>query len=106
MVRKVVVILSVLAGVAVLLGSAPASANGPTPTPGAPGIGDPYFPLDGNGGYDIGEYVLDVTYTPATNLLTGVAEIRALATQALSSFNLDLAGFEVRSVTVDGADAT
>ena len=22
-------------------------------TPGAPGVGDPYFPLDGNGGYDV-----------------------------------------------------
>ena len=25
----------------------------PTPTPGAAGVGDPYFPLDGNGGYDV-----------------------------------------------------
>ena len=24
--------------------------------PGAPGIGDPYFPLDGNGGYDVAHY--------------------------------------------------
>ena len=21
--------------------------------PGAPGVGDPYFPMDGNGGYDV-----------------------------------------------------
>ena len=36
----------------------------PTGTPGAPGIGDPYFPLDGNGGYDVRHYDLDVTYDP------------------------------------------
>ena len=26
--------------------------------PGAPGIGDPYYPLDGNGGYDVAHYDL------------------------------------------------
>lgn len=31
-----------------------ASAAPPVkPTPGAAGIGDPYFPDDGNGGYDV-----------------------------------------------------
>ena len=44
---------------------------GPTGTPGAPGIGDPYFPLDGNGGYDVRHYDLDVTYDPASDVLTG-----------------------------------
>ncbi|MCU1519161.1 MAG: metallopeptidase, partial [Pseudarthrobacter sp.] len=28
--------------------------------PGAPGLGDPYFPLDGNGGYDVDHYELDL----------------------------------------------
>ena len=37
--------------------------------PGAPGIGDPYFPLDGNGGYDVGHYSLDVSYDPPTDHL-------------------------------------
>ena len=45
--------------------------------PGAPGIGDPYFPLDGNGGYDVRHYDLDLTYDPDTDLLTGVATITA-----------------------------
>jgi aminopeptidase N len=76
------------------------------PAPGAPGIGDPYFPLDGNGGYDVARYLLDVTYAPDTDLLTGVAEVRARATQDLSAFNLDLSGLEVRSITVDGGPAT
>jgi aminopeptidase N len=74
-------------------------------SPGAPGIGDPYFPLDGNGGYDVSHYDLDVRYEPATDVLTGVATIKAHALQDLSSFDLDFVGLTVRSVTVDGKPA-
>jgi aminopeptidase N len=77
----------------------------PAGTPGAPGIGDPYFPLDGNGGYDVLHYDLDVQYDPSTDVLTGVATIDARAGQDLSSFNLDLQGLKVRSVTVDQREA-
>jgi hypothetical protein len=73
--------------------------------PGAPGIGDPYFPLDGNGGYDVKHYDLALRYDPATDVLGGVASIRILATQNLSSFDLDLVGLDVRSVTVGGRAA-
>jgi aminopeptidase N len=107
--RRLLVLATV--GVLVLPGCAGA-ASGPVPvaapveaTPGAPGIGDPYFPLDGNGGYDVDRYDLDVTYAPDTDVLTGVATVGARATQGLSAFNLDLSGLEVRSVTVDGVDA-
>ena len=75
-------------------------------SPGAPGVGDPYFPLDGNGGYDTRHYLLDVAYDPETDVLDGTAVITARATQNLSSFNLDLVGLEVRDVTVNGRDAT
>ncbi|MFC7592657.1 hypothetical protein ACFQYP_59770 [Nonomuraea antimicrobica] len=68
---------------------------------GAPGIGDPDFPRDGNGGYDVSHYDLAVDYTPSSRRLDGVATIRAAATQELSSFNLDLSGLDVREVTVD-----
>ena len=64
----------------------------PRSRPGAPGIGDPYFPLDGNGGYDVQHYLLDLRYEPATDLLAGRATIRARATQNLSRFNLDFVG--------------
>jgi Peptidase family M1 domain/Peptidase M1 N-terminal domain len=74
--------------------------------PGAPGAGDPYFPLDGNGGYDVQHYRLEVTYDPATDVLTGKATITARATQDLSSFNLDFEGLTVRSITVDSRAAT
>jgi len=75
-------------------------------SPGAPGIGDPYFPLDGNGGYDVQHYLLDVRYHPETDFLRGVATIKARATQNLSAFNLDFDGLTVRSVRVDGHNAS
>jgi Peptidase family M1 domain/Peptidase M1 N-terminal domain len=70
--------------------------------PGAPGVGDEYFPLDGNGGYDVKHYDLELAYDPPTDTLTGVARIEARATQNLSSFNLDFEGLTVRSVRVNG----
>ncbi len=73
---------------------------------GAPGIGDPYYPELGNGGYDVERYVLDLDWEPATRTLEGVATIEATTTQDLAAFNLDLSGLEVRSVLVDGAVST
>ena len=58
--------------------------------PGAAGIGDPYFPLEGNGGFDVRHYDLAFSYDPATDRLDAVNRIRAVATQALSHFDLDL----------------
>ncbi|AGZ41927.1 peptidase M1 membrane alanine aminopeptidase [Actinoplanes friuliensis DSM 7358] len=89
----------------VLAGAAPAGAQAPPFRPGAAGIGDPYFPLAGNGGYDVRHYGLDITYTPATDVLAGVATISARATQDLSAFNLDFDGLTLRSLTVDGRPA-
>ena len=74
-------------------------------SPGADGVGDPYFPNYGNGGYDVQHYDLAIRYEPKTDHLWGVATIEARATQGLSSFNLDLVGLTVRSVTVNGAGA-
>ena len=57
--------------------------------------------MDGNGGYDVRSYHLELKYDPATDLLEGRAKIRAKATQNLSSLNLDLVGLTVHSVTVN-----
>src|SRR4051812_23631580 len=84
----------------------PASAAPTAGTPGAPGIGDPYFPLDGNGGYDVCTYALDLRYDPATDVLTSTATITAVATQNLSRFDLDFQGLQIRRLTVDGSAAT
>jgi aminopeptidase N len=72
---------------------------------GAPGVGDDYYPLYGNGGYDVKHYLLKVSYYPATDHLVGVATISALATQNLCRFNLDFQGLTVRSITVNGKRA-
>jgi len=73
--------------------------------PGASGVGDPYFPLEGNGGYDAQHYDLELSYDPASDRLDGVATITAKATQDLSSFDLDLQQLDVSAVTVDNQPA-
>jgi len=72
---------------------------------GAAGVGDPYFPDLGNGGYDVEHYDLELTWQADAGRLSGRASVEATATQDLSRFNLDLVGLEVSSVQVDGADA-
>ncbi len=93
-----------LAGGTVGLGTA-AMAGDPF-TPGAVGIGDPYVPEEGNGGYQVRSYDLDLRFDPATDRLVGVATIEATSTQALSAFNFDLYGLNVKAVLVDGVHAT
>ncbi|MFB7916881.1 M1 family metallopeptidase [Streptomyces sp. NPDC056061] len=85
-----------------LLLAIPASAA--EGTVGAPGIGDPYYPASGNGGYDVSHYDLRLKYQPATDLLEGTATILATTTQALSRFNLDF-GLDVSEVRVNGKKA-
>ena len=97
----VVVLVAALSAPQALLASA---RERPDFRPGAPGVGDPYYPLYGNGGYDVRHYDLSVSYDPATDVLVGRAVILARATQDLSQFNLDLQGLTVRSVTVDGTE--
>ena len=86
-----------------LLTGLPSIAGARSFGPGASGIGDGYFPLDGNGGYDVAHYDLSISYDPKTDALRGVALIDAAATKNLSTFNLDLDGLHVRAVRVDGA---
>ncbi|MFD7921646.1 M1 family metallopeptidase [Streptomyces sp. NPDC059740] len=82
-----------------LLLAAPAFAA--TPEPGAPGMGDPYYPDYGNGGYDVSHYDLRLAYQPKTDQLDGTATLTATTTQDLSRFDLDFA-LDVSSVLVDG----
>ena len=72
---------------------------------GADGAGDPYYPTDGNGGYDVTAYHVSISYDPAAKQLDGDTTITAKATDDLSVFNLDLIGFKIASVEVDGAKA-
>jgi aminopeptidase N len=76
--------------------SAPGSAASPSfpaspwPVIGSDGIGDPYFPRAGNGGYDVTAYDIQVRYDPAVDRLEGHTTITARAVESLSRFNLDL----------------
>jgi len=75
-------------------------------SPGSAGLGDPMFPLAGNGGYDVAHYSLALDYTPSGNQLSGNVVITARATQNLSRFDLDLRGFSISQLLVNGAAAT
>lgn len=68
---------------------------------GADGIGDPYFPQMGNGGYDALHYTLEVDVDMARNVIEALAIIDLRTTQNLMRFNLDLNGFDVAQVLVN-----
>ena len=108
MARAARVVLVVVVCLLILPGSALAADPKAHPhfRPGAAGAGDPYFPLDGNGGYDVQHYDLAIRYAPTSGHLDGVATITARATQDLSRFDLDLDGLTVRSIAIDGHAAT
>ncbi|MFL6168782.1 MAG: M1 family metallopeptidase [Ornithinibacter sp.] len=95
---------AVIAAATLMAVSLPASAA--DDTIGSAGVGDPFFPLAGNGGIDVVDYDLDLAYDPAATRLTGTATLTVRATSDLSRFDLDLRGFELGTVTVDGARAT
>jgi aminopeptidase N len=90
---------------AALVLAASAAPAGAASTIGAPGVGDPLFPLAGNGGLDVTDYSLDLAYDPAARRLAGTATLHITATQDLTRFDLDLRGFQLGAVTVAGAPA-
>jgi aminopeptidase N len=73
---------------------------------GAAGIGDPYFPELGNGGYDAQHYTIDLDWDAKTNRIDATVTMQAQATQDLSQFDLDFEGFTITKLTVDDATAT
>ena len=77
-----------------------------SPTAGADGIGDDYFPTLGNGGYDVTHYDLEIRVDPAIGSFDATTTLEATATQPLAAFNLDLHGFDVTSVLVNGESGT
>lgn len=94
--------LGLLLAVSVL--GAPPALAAQRPTHGSAGIGDPYFPLDGNGGIDVQHYDVRVDHQLGSGELSGRTALDVRATQELTRFNLDLL-LDVRSVRVDGRKA-
>ena len=96
-----------IAVVFVLLALAPATdaAARPPGATGSSGLGDRFFPLAGNGGYDVGHYDLELAFDPASGELRGEAALDAVATQRLDQFDVDLRGFTVDRLSVNGRAA-
>jgi aminopeptidase N len=72
---------------------------------GSDGWGDPYYPTQGNGGYQVDAYDIAFSYDPDSGEFSGTATITGSVTSAdrLGRFDLDLQpGMDVSRVTVDG----
>lgn len=98
-------------GALTIVPAAAAVAQDATPvaacTTGSSGIGDAYFPLMGNSGYDALHYDLDLDLdVPNAAINAGRVTIEALALVDLCGYNLDFRGLEIDSITVDGEPAT
>ncbi len=63
---------------------------------------DPYFPGLGNGGYDVDRYTIAVRHDPRTDGFEGRTDIDLTVTESLDALSVDLIGFEVTDVRVDG----
>ncbi|MGK8521673.1 M1 family metallopeptidase [Nocardia asteroides] len=67
---------------------------------------DEYLPQNGNRGYRVSRYELELAYRVAANRLTGRAAITAVTTEARPRFALDLAqALSVAKVSVNGLKA-
>ncbi|MGV9411579.1 M1 family metallopeptidase [Nocardia sp. NPDC003693] len=65
---------------------------------------DDYLPQNGNRGYRVSRYELDLTYKVASNRLAGRAEITAVTTREQDRFALDLSqSLSVSKVLITGA---
>jgi aminopeptidase N len=70
---------------------------------GAPPVIDPYLPANGNFGYRVSRYELDLEYKVTINRLAGSATITAVTLAALRTFTLDLSdALTVTKVSVNG----
>jgi hypothetical protein len=72
---------------------------------GHPGVGDGYYPLDGNGGYDVAHHLLKISDNPATDRLAGWRRSQPGPPRRCAGSTLDFQGMTVRSVVVDGKRA-
>jgi aminopeptidase N len=72
---------------------------------GAYGLGDPFYPLLGNGGYDVQHYDITLNVEMAQDIIHGSAIIEARATGNLSAFDLDFSGLNILVVQVNYVNA-
>jgi aminopeptidase N len=80
------------------LGKAPAARS-------ASGIGDPYYPADGNPGYNVVSYHVVLDYFSRHQSIKATTVVRAIAKRRMTTFHLDLKGLRVDSISVGGRQA-
>lgn len=72
-------------------------------TKSVPSVRDPYLPTNGNDGYRVSRYELELDYKISANRLTATATVTAVTLAAIRAFTLDLAGtLSVTKVLVNG----
>ena len=105
--RHVAVALLSTAALALTVGAPAGSvAAESSPVVGSSTGPDPYFPQDGNGGYQVTHYSIDDRYHPGTDALAGRTTLTAVAgSSSLSAFHLDLR-LTPDAVAVNGAPAS
>jgi hypothetical protein len=74
-------------------------------TAGSSGLGEPFYPWMGNGGYDVQDYAASLRLSTDFIVEEGSVTIEAVATQDLSAFNLDFGQPKVTAVNVGGLTA-
>jgi len=74
---------------------------------GAAGAGaaEPFFPHEGDRGYDARSYAVHLAYRPSKGAVVATARMVATARTRLTRFSLDLRGLRVTAVSVDGERA-
>lgn len=103
--HRTTALLAATIGLSLMATTAVAASPGTQGTPGAHSLGDRLFPTLGNGGYDVQDYDLSLHYQPDRSTMPASVTVRALATQALSSFSLDSISQRITAVRVDGRAA-
>jgi aminopeptidase N len=77
--------------------------NGAKKRSSNPPVIDPYLPHNGNFGYRVSRYELEIEYKVSSNRLSGMATITAVTLASLQNFSLDLAeNLSVNKVSVNG----
>lgn len=97
--RKIVFALLLLL---MVMGSVQAQTQ---PEAGTPGLGDPAFPLLGNGGYDALHYTIDLTVDMSQQTIAGTVTMQAKAAENLSAFDLDFGDLDISKITVNNSPA-
>jgi aminopeptidase N len=70
------------------------------------GTGDPYFPLQGNGGFDVRRYDVTLDVNPSTSNVVADVRIVSRSKRRLKSFHLDFVGPKPSVIEVNGKEAT